>query len=292
MKKTETFNRVMSFFSKELADEINRVILSLKGKYDSVEEVRLRGNGRSALVICGRNVPISYRVGTDEIRQIFKRVCDMALFAHRDEIASGYVSAGMGIRVGVAGKASYEGGTLVGIDGIATLVFRFPCNECDIAPAVYERWRRAGRRGLLICSRAGTGKTTLLRSLARLIGSGRDAMRVVAVDERCEFDVDAYSDCFVDILSGYKRDRGIEIALRTLSAEVIMVDEISSRADADAMVPALGAGTCVIATAHGDSIEDVMKREYIKRLVSAGIFENYVTVFRSDGGFGFDFSKL
>ena len=145
---------------------------------------------------------------------------------------------------------------------------------------------------MLICSAAGEGKTTAIRSLARLIGSGKDRMRVVVVDERCEFDPEAYPDSEVDILRGYRRSLGVDIAVRTMSSEVLIVDEIGSTEDALAMMSAIGAGVRVIATSHGVSLADAMKREYVRKLVEGGLFDSVVMIRRSDGRFSFSIGDI
>lgn len=146
---------------------------------------------------------------------------------------------------------------------------------------------------MLIISPPGGGKTTLLRSLARYIGSYKDnGLRTVIIDERCEIDRDDYRESKVDVLSGYKRHDGIEIAVRTMSPEVIMCDEIFSGDDSDALTGALGAGITVFATAHGGSLSDVMKRDCIRRLVELGAFSTLVTVTRDGGEFGYKTERL
>ena len=145
---------------------------------------------------------------------------------------------------------------------------------------------------MLICSRAGEGKTTAIRALARLIGSGERPRRVVAVDERCEFDVSYYSDSHVDILRGYRRALGVDIAIRTMSAEVVMVDEISSHDDARAMLSSLGAGVTVIATAHASSLGDALKRDYIRELVDGGLFSSICVIERCGDKFTYRLEKI
>lgn len=137
--------------------------------------------------------------------------------------------------------------------------------------------------GMLICSRAGVGKTTAIRYLAGKIGGGENPLRVAVVDERCEFNLNSYSGAMVDILRGYRRAVGVDIAIRAISSEVLIVDEIGTREDSDALLGAIGAGVVVIATAHGDDIESVKGREYIKRLCDAGLFDTYVAINRING---------
>ena len=145
---------------------------------------------------------------------------------------------------------------------------------------------------MLIYSAAGEGKTTAIRSLARLIGSGKRPYRVVVADERSEFDEGAYRSAHVDVLKGYKRSLGIEIAIRTMSAEVLIVDEISSPEDARALLLAIGAGVDVIATAHGRRVSEISKRPHMRELIEAGLFSSFCSLKREGERFSFCFERI
>ena len=265
--------------------------LSRAKKKKAVSEVRLRLYGVSSLTVGGENVALGVRVDSAMIKETLKRITGGALFAHKDDMCRGFISLPFGIRVGVIGHARYDGTAMQGIDEISALVFRIPGGTCDFAKALYVEWTSYGG-GMLICSGAGGGKTTAIRALASLIGSGECPRRVAVVDERCEFDVNEYSHTHVDILRGYRRALGVEIAVRTMSAEVLIVDEISSAEDASSMLSALGAGVTVIATVHAGSYCDAIKREYVRRLVDGGLFDTLCILEREGGRFGYRLEKI
>lgn len=277
-----------------LPREVNETVenfLKTSNKDTRINEIRLRSSGPVSLVASGKNISLGISLGKERIKEVFKRICGGAIYAHRDDVCRGFITLPGGIRVGVCGHAHYESGSVIGVGDISSLVFRIPSGKCSFSSELYRKWHRCGG-GMLICSGAGEGKTTAIRALAGLIGSGADARRVVVADERCEFDPDEYTSSHVDILRGYKRALGIDIAIRTLSAEVLIVDEISSRDDACAMLSALGAGVTVIATVHARSLSDAMRREYIRELIDGGLFESVCVISRQNGAFSFSLEKI
>ena len=289
--KCGIYREALSYLGDTERDMIESYISSSGTSESSINEIRLRADGPVTLSVSGKNVSVAKGIGESAMRDIFKRVAGGAVFAHREDLCRGFITVGRGIRVGVCGHARYESGKIVGVGDISALVFRLPSAECSFAPRLYRLWR-ADMGGMLICSAAGEGKTTAIRSLARLIGSGAGARRVVVVDERMEFDPTAYRDAQVDVLRGYRRSLGVDIAIRTMSAEILIVDEISTAEDADAMLSALGAGVTVIATTHARSLADAMRRDYVKRLVMGGLFDSVCIVKRVGESYDFTHSKI
>jgi stage III sporulation protein AA len=227
-------------------------------------------------------VRLSSRVSGEELCECLGRLCDGAVYSRRDELIEGFVTLPDGVRVGIGGRAGYDGERLVGVSDIRSLVFRIPTGECEFIDELFEIYSGGIGRGMLIYSPPGVGKTTALRALAHRIGSGRDALRVAVVDERCEFSEGDYSGCEVDILRGYKRREGVEIATRTLSPGLIMIDEIGAE-DADQLMTVVRCGIPMIATAHASSFEEVMAKPSLQRILSSSVFSVFVGLSRLCG---------
>ncbi len=290
-KRKKGLNEVLSLIDKHSAP-IGREIRGVTDTPLFTEEIRLRRGGVSSVRVGGRDLPLAYKLPDSAMDDIVVSLCHGALYAYRDSIIEGYVNMKGGVRVGIGGHAGYEGGKCVGVNDVSSLVFRIPSAIAEYAEELYLSWRASGMGGMLIISPPGGGKTTALRSLAPFVGTSGGGVRTVIVDERCEIDREDYLDSQVDVLAGYKRHDGIEIAVRTMSPEVIMCDEIFSERDADALEGALGAGITVIATAHGKELSDVLKRASIRRLIDLGMFDTLVTVTRKDGAFGYKWEAL
>ena len=230
------------------------------------------------------------KVSREEMEGLVKRLTDGALYAHRDSIASGYICLEGGLRVGVCGHARYDGERLVGVGDISSLIFRIPGGECAFGDEIYSAYLSGVRSGMLIYSPPGVGKTTALRHLAKAIG-GRGQLRVAVVDERLEFCESDYSGCDVDILRGYKRRQGIEIATRTMSPDVIIIDEIGGD-DAASIIDVLRCGIPIIATAHASSFEEIKAKRSIAPLISIGAFDLFVGIKREGGGYRLRVDRL
>ena len=281
---------VLPLLPRRLADEVRSVLSSYRA--GELSELRLRSFGVCSVVIAGRSLPLFTPMTGDGLSALVARLCRGGAYAYADGIDRGYIPLEGGVRVGVVGTARYEGGRMVGVSEISSLVFRFPTGRCDFGEELHRLFLERGREGMLILSPPGGGKTTALRSLAGSLGRGRDALRVVAVDERCELDPNELCTASVDILRGYRRREGIELAVRCMSAEVILVDEIGSDLDAEAMELCRGVGVSVVATAHARDLADALSRRFVGSLIREGYFGSVVKILRTGGAFFVEQEKL
>lgn len=277
----------LSVLPEGLREEIEALSARHRGVRTGISEIRIRLCGLCSLVAEGLNIPLAGRIGAEEMRQTVKRICKGSLYAHRESITKGYLPMSGGVRVGVAGTAKYEGGNLVGVSEVTSLVFRIPTGRCEFGEELIRMWRERGGTSMLIISPPGGGKTTALRRMAAILGGTREALRTVVVDERCEFLPEDYYGMSVDLVRGYARARGVEIALRTMSPQIILVDEIATGEDADAVRAAGGVGIPVIATAHGDGMPGIRTREFLLELVEGegAVFSSVAAIRRTGGVF-------
>ena len=275
-KNEEKLERILEYLPNGMAGEISRIA---RGRRGEISEIRIRLGARSALLFGDESVTLFSPIDKQLMNETVDRLIDGALYAHRDSIAAGYISIGGGVRVGICGHARYDGDRLVGVGEISSLLFRIPPSECAFADELYRIYKENSNHGLLIYSPPGVGKTTALRSLAHSLGSGRDARRVAVIDERCELDESDYKGDEVDILKGYRRREGIEIATRTMSPEVIMIDELGE-GDAEPVSRVVRCGIPIVATAHAGSLDELKSRVALAPLLSLGAFDLFVGIFR------------
>ena len=85
------------------------------------------------------------------------------------------------------------------------------------------------------------------------------------------------------MLDGCPKAEGMMMMIRSLSPEVLIVDEIGRAEDADAIHEAVHTGIRVPATAHGANYEDVLRRPVLRQLMEEGVFMKYVILQRRKG---------
>ena len=261
--------------------EIERIGCSRADFPSGLSEVRLRRFGRSSIVVSGENISLLSRVTERDIDIMLNRLTGGSLYAHENQIRNGFISLDHGIRVGVYGDSDEDGYPTARISG---LVIRLPLGECDCIDGIFSEWKSFCRHGMLIYSLPGGGKTTALRALAGRI-SAEFSLRVAVVDERREFVKEDYRDGGVDVLSGCSKARGIEIALRTLSPEVIIVDEIGSEEECRALLGVGRGGVPIIATAHAGSAAELCAKKSVAPLINEGYFDRIVGLYRKGKAF-------
>ncbi len=79
-----------------------------------------------------------------------------------------------------------------------------------------------------------------------------------------------------DILDCCPKAKGMMMLIRSMSPQVIAVDEIGSREDLEAIDYVISCGCKLIATVHGSSIEDVKSKPILGDLLKNRIFERYI----------------
>ena len=275
-----------------LPADITAALCSVTEGEGLVEEIRLRAGREASLPKGGRNIMTSLVLTGETLTSILVHMCGGSLYAFDQTIREGYITLPKGIRVGVAGRAVCEEGRIIGVCEITGLCIRLPHVHRAVGQQICRLLRHLnqgsnGPQGILVYAPPGEGKTTLLRGVSVGLsgGDGQPPLRTVVVDTRGElgFETEGQGLC-LDILRGYPRARGVEIATRTLSAQVIICDEIGDTDEALSLISTHHGGVPLVATAHGGSVSEILRRTGIRLLHEARLFGAYVGIKRDGYG--------
>ena len=79
-----------------------------------------------------------------------------------------------------------------------------------------------------------------------------------------------------DLLDCCPKAEGMMMLIRSMSPEVVAVDEIGDYGDIKAIESVLNCGCRLIATVHGSSVEDIEKKPLLQKMVKEHVFDRYI----------------
>ncbi len=244
-----------------------------------IDEIRLRRN-RSLTVVCN-NTTADFReiVSSEDMEYAFKNAFNYSMHCYSKELANGYITVEGGNRVGLCGTAVIPSGKFDEVDSIkyiSSINIRISREILGCSEEIYNSCFSGKLNGLLIIGVPSSGKTTLLRDLSRLLGrhysvSLIDEMNEISYSYKGspQLDVGKYTDVFV----GYPKHIGIRTAVKVMSPQVIICDEIGSKEDMEALEYALHSGVYIISAVHGISTEEVRKKRFVEPLFGDKAFD-------------------
>lgn len=286
----ERYNQCIKGLNRNLYEPLYRIPERIK---KDAQEIRLRTN--RPVSICSGN--ITYFVtknnqitttvfdenmliaSKQDIMEVFQNICSYSVYSRQKEIVNGFITLNGGHRAGICGTAVYNQDNLTNVRDISSINFRISREIKGIAQTIIEKIG-TNYNGILLCGVPASGKTTMLRDLARIL-SMEHKFRVTVVDERGEL-AGVYSGVcqndigFCDVLDGYKKSDGIIRSLRSMSPNIIICDEVGGEEDIKAIEEAVNSGVAFIASVHCRDKFDFIKRPQCKRLLNTGAFDRFV----------------
>lgn len=272
---------------------------------ERIEEIRLRADkplmiskgGQDYFVNNNGGLTLSYTeltpVTRQDIEKTLQLMCSYSIYAIEEELKQGFITLAGGHRVGLSGRGVIEGSKIKTLKNISGMNIRIAREVKGCGNKLVSLLFKDDLKHTLIASPPGCGKTTLLRDIIRILSWGDECLprgyKVGVVDERSEI-----AGCYMgvpqrdvgirtDVLDACPKAQGMMMLLRSMSPEIIAVDEIGSLEDAEAIENAINSGVKVIATVHGKDIKDTMERPGIKSLMERKSFEKVVLLSRKDG---------
>ncbi len=282
--RSDGFDRVMELLPYYLRSAVEKTLHDRSLRPCDVTDIRLRRDGISTVSVGKRSYPIGLTLSARKLDELIFSLCDGSVYAHSDTIREGYISC-RGMRIGVCGRAVISDGIVRSVCEISSIVFRIPHDIIGCADSIFELWKKTPHKGILIYSAPGVGKTTVLRDMIRLLSLSGYQFSVI--DSRGELGSAALGTC-ADILSSYPKHEGIISAVRSLSPELLICDELSGEKDAESAMYALSSGVPLIASTHAGSLNELALRPDISSLIEKRAFGAVVGLSRSSNGMSYD----
>ena len=218
-------------------------------------------------------------ISQEDIAVTYDKAFESSLHSYQKEIRQGYITTEGGNRVGFCGTAVLSNdrqSRVENVKHISSINIRIAREVIGCAESLYKRAFADGAVSLLIGGSPSSGKTTILRDLCRLCS--RD-YRVSLIDERNELSNskngipcnDVGNKC--DVFCGYTKYDAIMTAVKVMTPQILICDEIGSEDDLRALRYAINSGVKLIATAHCSSLDELKKRPVVSKLIKNGCFD-------------------
>jgi len=303
LKEINTFNNVIKYLSSDLKILLSNIPENYK---EQIEEIRIRNGKPLNIYLQGqdyflcktgkvtkepRNV---YMINDKQLGHTFQLLTNHSLYAFSEEIRKGFITISGGHRVGIGGEIIYSQDGIESIKNLSSLNIRIAREKKGISDSIIPYFFDDNKEfyNTMIISPPQCGKTTLLRDIIRNLSNGfgsQAGLKVSLVDERSEiagmYQGIAQKDVGIrtDILDGCLKSHGIMMLIRSMSPDIIAVDEIGGIDDIQAISEGLRAGIKFITTIHGDGLKDIKDRRNIHSLIKDRIFERFIILDRSKG---------
>lgn len=303
-REVDCFNNVLEYLSQNIRTMLNTIPNYAKAK---VEEIRIRNGCPLSIYLDGKDYFITgdyrmteeiqkgYLVQREDINNTFQLITNHSIYAFSEDIKKGYITITGGHRVGIGGKVIYSNKSVDIINTISSLNIRIARQKKGVSNQIipYLMDRNTNVYNTLIISPPQCGKTTLLRDIIRNLSDGKDSIykgfKVSLIDERSEiagmYNGAPQMDVGIrtDVLDGCMKSDGIMMVIRAMSPDIIAVDEIGGEDDIRAIDEALRAGIKLMATIHGDGLDDLKYRSNLYKILHEKIFQRFIVLDRSKG---------
>lgn len=277
-----------------LAKAIRKIIEEEQFVIHNLQEIRLR-TGKPLVVFYSNQEQMlpskkaeKYIVRKEEVIETLNYISHYSLYAFESELRQGFITIEGGHRVGVTGKVIVENGRVKNMEYVSSLNIRMAHEIKGCADKVMGFITNNGKIcHTLVISPPKSGKTTLIRDMVRQISDGNkyiNGCTVGVVDERSEIG-GSYMGIMqndlgirTDVLDCCPKSEGMLMLIRSMSPEVIAVDEIGTIEDIHSIEYAMNCGCTMIASVHGKNMDEIREKPILGDLIRSHRFERYIVL--------------
>lgn len=282
-----------------------------KINWDGLEEIRVRIGWPVELIYSNRNEWLgNYDCMIDRqcLDEMLNYITGYSMYAMEEEIRQGYITLSEGHRIGITGHATYEAlrdgreSKITNIVDIGGLNIRIAHERKGCAEKIVPYIRKGDSiYNTMIFAAPGVGKTTYLRDMIRILSNGErvdsrmersfcSGKKICVIDERSEI-----AACVngkpqndlgkrTDILDGCPKENGMKMVLRTMSPDIVAVDEIGKKEEFALLEQMRCSGVKILGTLHAGDIDEVLRNQMIRTGVESGAIERFVELSRCSNG--------
>ena len=283
------FISLMPKYLKDIFNSFDKNIISL------ITEIRLRRN--KAVIVYLKNVPYFISIGGQLVNSysentvkmddeafdiITDRLCNHSYHTNMHTMIDGYITAKNGSRVGIGASAVYKDNEVTSVKDINSINIRIAKEYKGCARKILNLLYTKSTTSIIVAGPVLSGKTTFLRDFSRLISSGFAGRyrKVSIVDERREISSGFDVGINTDVLVGFEKAKGIEIATRTLSPDIIVCDEIGNVNELNAIKYGFSTGISFAVSVHMKNEKQLLTNKIIAGLIATDEFD-YIVLLKS-----------
>lgn len=273
-KKKNSIIEISRYFCREIED----VLLKLNDtEAEKLCEIRIKAtlpviliftDSRQFITLTGRLTEIYsdnlFCLSFEDVNRIFCTMCEYSVHSYNQSITNGYITLNNGCRVGVYGTAVVQDSAIKSVRNIRGMNIRISGEFDGCAERIAKD---CFLLNTLICGPPSCGKTTILKALCRIF-SDTYQKKTAVIDERHEMS-SSYLGYNTDVLSNYPKTIGIEIAVRTLSPDILVFDELGNKNEVTRVIESLNSGVKFITSIHCDNENELLSKEQFKLLKTA-----------------------
>ncbi|MBR3811782.1 MAG: stage III sporulation protein AA [Agathobacter sp.] len=292
---------LVTIFPKRIRSRMQKI------NWNGLEEIRVRIGWPVELIYSNHNEWLgNYECKIDRqcLDEMLNYITGYSMYAMEEEIKQGYITLTGGHRIGITGHATYEAlrdsreTKITNIVDIGGLNIRIAHERIGCAKDIIPYLRKEDSiYNTFVFAAPGIGKTTYLRDMIRILSSGEASadrkcrnssrgMKICVIDERSEI-----AACIggkpqndlgkrTDILDACPKEIGMRMVLRTMSPEIIAVDEIGKKEEFRLLEQMRCSGVKILGTLHAGNIEEVLHNPMIQAGIRTGAIERFVELVR------------